>query len=210
MSDQVIYWRGCEEGVLAAYQQDQGSTNHCAKYAAVTAANLLLGTSFDGSSLISWLDNRLFKGSFRYTIFGNHNGSLIFQTANLVKLLGLLNGITFDVRVKRGKVPDLLNTLKDGWAVNLVSVTYFKGKEPLICRGHNNTSALATARCVGGHIMLLGAYDSGHHNLSGTCTPWGFQSSWASKDKLYWMSDEDFRRTWGQLSYFNMVTVSMV
>jgi len=207
MSEHVIYWRGWEEGDLAAYQQDQGNTNHCAKYAAATAANLLLGTSFDGSSLVSWVDNRLLKGSVRYTILGNHNGSLIFQTANLVKRMGLLNGITFQIRLKRGKVPDLINSLKDGGAVNLVSVTYFKGEEPLISRGHNNTSALAAARWVGGHIMLLGAFDTGHHNLAGICTPWGFQSSWASKDQLYWMSDEDFRRTWGRLSIFNMVTV---
>lgn len=210
MSEHVIYWRGWEEGVLAAYQQDQGSTNHCAKYAAATAANLLLGTSFDGRSLVSWLDDRLLKGSVRYTIFGNHNGSLIFQTANLVKRLGLLNGITFEARIKRGKVTDLLNALKDGGAICLVSVTYFKGEEPLISRGHNNNSALAAARWVGGHIMLLGAYDSGHHNMAGACTPWGFHSSWTSKDQLYWMGDEDFRRTWGRLSYFNMVTVKVV
>jgi len=207
MSDQVIYWRGWQEGVLATFQQDQGSTNHCAKYAAATAANLLLGTSLDGNSLVSWLDDRLLKGSGIYTIFGNHKGSLVFQTANLVKRLGLLNGITFDVRIKRGKVSDLLNTIKDGGAVNLVSVTYFKGQEPLISCGHNNTSALAATRWVGGHIMLLGAFDSGHHNLARTCTPWGFQSSWSSKDQLYWMSDEDFGRTWGRLSFFNMVTV---
>ena len=207
MSEHGIYWRGWEEGDLAAYQQDQGSTNHCAKYAAATAANLLLGTSFDGSSLVSWLDNRLLKGSVRYTIFGNHNGSLIFQTANLVKRMGLLNGITFEIGIKRGKVPDLINSLKDGGAVNLVSVTYFKGEEPLISRGHNNASSLAAARWVGGHIMLLSAYDTRHHNLAGISTPWGFQSSWASKDQLYWMSDEDFRRTWGRLSIFNMVTV---
>ena len=170
----------------------------------------MLGTSFDGSSLVAWLDDRLLKGSIRYTIFGNHNGSLIFQTANLVKRLGLLNGITFKVRIKRGKVPDLHNTLKDGGAVCLVSVTYFRGEEPLISRGNNSTSALAAPRWVGGHIMLLGAYDSGHYNMAGVCTPWGFQSSWASKDQLYWMSDEDFRRTWGRLSLFNMVTVRLV
>ena len=207
MPEQIIYWRGWEESALAAYQQDQGSSNHCAKYAAATAANLLLGTSYDGSSLVSWLDDRLLKGSFRYTIFGNHNGSLVFQTANLVKRMGLLNGITFEIGIKRGKVPDLINTLKDGGAVTLVSVTYFKGEEPLISRGHNNASSLAATRWVGGHIMLMSAYDTGHHNLAGISTPWGFQSSWASKDQLYWMSDEDFRRTWGRLSIFNMVTV---
>ncbi len=210
MSEQVVYWRGWEEADLASYQQDQGSTNHCAKYAAATAANLLLGTSYNGNSLVSWLDDRLLKGSIRYTVFGNHNGSLIFQTANLVKLLGNLNGINFKVRVKRGKVQDLIDTLKDGGAVNLVSVTYFKGEEPKISRGHSNSSALAAARWVSGHIMLLSAYDSRHRNQAGTSTPWGFQSSWASKDQLYWMRDEDFRRTWGRLSIFNMVTVRVV
>lgn len=207
MSELTIYWRGLEEGELASYQQDQGSTNHCAKYASATAANLLLGYSIGGDSLVSWLDKRLLRGSIRYTIFGNHNGSLVFQTANLVRLLGLLNGIVLEVRIKRGKVPDLLDSLKDGGAVSLVSVTYFKGEEPLISRGHNTTSALAAARWVGGHIMILSVFDPGHHNQDGIYTPWGFLSSWASKDQLYWMSDEDFRRTWGRLSYFNMVTV---
>jgi len=207
MSEYEIYWRGWEEGDLAAYQQDQGSTNHCAKYAVATAANLLLGTPFDGSSLVSWLDNRFLRGSGRYTIFGNNNGSFVFQTANLVKSLGLLYGVALEVRTKRGKVPDLLNALKDGGATCLVSVTYFKGAEPLISRGHNTINALAATRWVGGHIMILAAYDSEHHNLAGVCTPWGFLSSWASKDQMYWMSDEGFRHTWGRLSFFNMVTI---
>ena len=208
-SELAVYWRGWEEEKLAAYQQDQGSTNHCAKYASATAANLLSGTSFDGRSLVSWLEGRLLKGSARYTIFGNHNGSLVFQTANLVKRLGLLNGIPFEVRIKRGKVPDLLDALKDGGAISLVSVTYFKGEEPQICRGQNTASVLAAARWVGGHVMILSAYDPEHYNLAGVCTPWGFQSSWASKEHLYWMTDEDFQRTWGRLSFFNMVTVRM-
>ncbi len=210
MSELAIYWRGWEEDKLAAHQQDQGSTNHCAKFASASAANLLLGSSFDGGSLVSWLDDRLLRGSIRYTILGNHNGSLVFQTANLVKRLGLLNGIGLDVHIKRGKVPDLLGALKDGGAVNLISVTYFKGEEPLISRGHNNASALAAARWVGGHIMIVSAYDPGHCNLAGICTPWGFLSSWASKDQLYWMSDMDFQRTWGRLSFFNMVTVRVI
>ena len=210
MSELVIYWRDWEERKLAAYQQNQGSSNHCAKFASASAVNLLLGSSFDGSSLVSWLDNRLLRGSVRYTILGNHNGSLVFQTANLVRRLGLLNGIDLEVRIKRGKLPDLLDVLQDGATISLISVTYFKGEEPLISRGQNTAGVLAPARWVGGHIMILGAYDPGHQNLAGVCTPWGFLSSWASKDQLYWMSDEDFQRTWGRLSIFNMATVRLV
>ena len=209
MSEFAIYWRGWEEGKLAAYQQDQGSTNHCAKYASATAVNLLLGSSIEGSSLVTWLDGRLLKGSGRYTLFGNNNGSLVFQTANLVRRLGLLHGIPLQVRIKRGKVPDLIESLKDGGAINMVSITYFQGEEPLISRGQKTLNALAAARFVGGHIMILSAYDPGHYNLEGVRTPWGFQSSWASRKELYWMSKEDFCHTWGRLSLFNMVTVRL-
>ena len=210
MSELVIYWRDWEERKLAAYQQDQGSSNHCAKYASASAVNLLLGSSFDGSSLVSWLDNQFLRGSGKYTFLGNHNGSLVFQTANLVKRLGSLNGINLEVRIKRGKLPDLLDTLQDGATVSLVSVTYFKGEEPLISRGQNTDGVLAAARWVSGHIMIPSAHDPGHQNLAGVCTPWGFLSSWTSKDQLYWMNDEDFQRTWGRLSIFNMVTVRLV
>ena len=207
MSNLTIYWRGWQETRLAGYQQDQGSTNHCAKYASASAVNLLSGSSISGDSLVTQLENQFLRGSSRYTIIGNHNGSLVFQTANQLRLLGLLNGIKLDVRIKRGKVLDLLDILKDGGTICLISVTYFKGEKPLIARGNNTASALASARWVGGHIMVLGVYDPGHHNPDGICTPWGFLSSWASKDQLYWMTDEDFRRTWGRLSFFNLITV---
>ena len=210
MSELVIYWRDWEERKLAAFQQDQGSTNHCAKFASASAVNLLMGSSFKGSSLVSWLDNRFLRGSGKYTILGNHNGSLVFQTANLVKRLSMLNGIHLEVRMKRGKLPDLLDTRQDGSKVSLVSVTYFQGEEPLICQGQNTAGVLGAARWVGGHIMILSAHDPGHYNLAGICTPWGFLSSWTSKDQLYWMSNEDFQRTWGRLSIFNMVTVRLV
>jgi hypothetical protein len=209
MFDLTIYWRGWQETQLADYQQDQGSTNHCSKYASASAINLLLGSSINGDSLVNLLEKRILRGSFRYTIFGNHNGSLVFQTANQLRLLGLLNGIKLDVHIKRGKAPDLLGVLKDGGTVCLVSVTYFKGEEPGIARGQNTSSVLAASRWVGGHIMILSVYDPTHLNTSGVCTPWGFLSSWASKDQLYWMTDEDFLRTWGRLSVFNMITVRM-
>jgi hypothetical protein len=207
MADLTIYWRGWEESQLAGYQQDQGSSNHCAKYASATALNLLLGSSVRGDSLVAWLDNRLLKGSFLYTILGNHNGSLVFQTANQLRLLGFLNGIKLKVNCKRGTAGDLLEGLRDRTSIILVSVTYVKGKEPIIARGQNTTSTLASASWIGGHVMILSVYDPQHQNREGAFTPWGFLSSWGSKDQLYWMTDEDFNRTWGRLSIFNMITV---
>ncbi|NQS92354.1 MAG: hypothetical protein HQ574_08085 [Chloroflexi bacterium] len=209
MSEVTIYWRGWTESQLAAYQQNQGSTNHCAKYATATVYNLLYETDLSGDILVSWLNTRLLRGTFRYTIFGNQNGSLVFQTANLIRKLGQLQNNKPEVKCHRGNVETLQDSLRDGGALTLVSVTYLQGKEPVIARGINTASTLAASRWVGGHIMILGAYDHGHHNQEGTRTPWGFLSSWTSKDQLYWMTDEDFKRSWGRLSILNMVTVRM-
>ncbi len=202
-----VYWRGWTEGQLAGYQQDQGSTNHCAKYAAASALNMLYGTALLGNTLASWVENRPLKGTARYTIFGNHNGSLVYQTANLVRKLGHLQDLAPGVRCYRGTALSIQEMLKNGNSLNLVSVTYLQGKEPLITRGENTTSSLGPARLVGGHLMILGAYDQGHKNRAGASTPWGFISSWGNQEQLYWMTEEDFFRTWGRLSFFNMVTV---
>jgi len=209
MPNMTMYWRGWNESNLAAFQQDQGNSNHCAKFASASAVNLLTDSDFDGSSLVAWLENRLFRGSARYTIFGNNYGSLVFQTANQLRRIGSLSGLDLSIRIKRGKVPDLLEVLKDGAAACLVTVTYFQGEEPLIAKGQNTANALAATHWIGGHIMVLAAHDPGHQNLEGLSTPWGFLSSWGCKDQLYWMTDGDFRHTWGRLSLFNMVTVRM-
>ena len=66
---------------------------------------------------------------------------------------------------------------------------------------------VGVTRVVGGHLMILGAYEPQHNNTEGLSSPWGFLSSWAGKEHLYWMSESDFQRSWGRLSLFNMVTI---
>lgn len=203
-----LYWRGWSEAQLAAYQQDQGQSNHCAKYAAASALNLLYGTALSGASLVSWVNSRILRGTGRYTILGNHNGSLVYQTANLLREMARQHGLQPLIRTGFGTGPDLKSRLADGSRLTLVSVTYFQGEEPRIARGSSPESSLGGSQGLGGHLMILGAYDPDHRNRAGEATPWGFLSSWASRDKLYWMEEGDFHRTWGKLSFFNMITVS--
>ena len=207
MSDITIYWRGWTEKQLAFYQQNQGSTNHCGKYAAASALNLLYGTSLTGDSLVDWVNGRYLKGTPLYTIFGNNNGSFVFQAANLTHRLGQLNGLAPEVRNRRGTLQTLKENLQHGNSLSVVSVTYFQNNEPVIARGKNTSSSLGVTRVVGGHLMILGAYDPQHNNTEGLSSPWGFLSSWAGKEHLYWMSESDFQRSWGRLSLFNMVTI---
>lgn len=210
MSEPISYWRGWTENQLAEYQQDQGSTNHCAKFAAATALNLLYGVSLDGNSLVEWLNGRFFKGTMRYTIFGNNNGSLVYQTANLVRKLGQQNGFFPKVRSKIGREDTLKEIIKDGSSITIVSMSYIQDHEPVIAYGEKTTTSLGKTRWVGGHVMIFAAYDPGHRNEEGTITPWGFLSSWPAKDHLYWMTEDDFKRSWGRFSLFNMVTIKLV
>ena len=207
MPEGSTYWRDWPESQLASYQQDQGSSNHCAKYAAASALNLLYGTSLLGSSLVDWMDSRFLKGTGIYSILGNHNGSLVFQTANLIRRLAGQVGLMPDVRCGFGTHTDIRKQLKYDWSLTIVTVTYFQGSEPIIARGTNTISSLGPSPILGGHIMILGAYSPEHRNTSGESTPWGFISSWSNKEHIYWMTERDFIRTWGKLSFFNMITV---
>lgn len=208
MSQIPLYWRGWSEQQLAAYQQDQGTSNHCAKYAAASALNMLFGIVLTGSDLVEWVESRPMKGTGRYTILGNHYGSLVYQTANLVRELGRQAGLPIAVKSQARRVSDLLEALTEQNSLTLVTLTYFKGKEPVISRGENTISSLAPAGWVGGHILIPAAYDPEHHDQAGRGTPWGFLSSWGSKHLIYWMTDAEFASSWGRLSVFNTVTIS--
>ena len=208
MPEITSYWRGLAENQLASYQQDQGNTNHCAKFAAASTLNMLYSTSISGQVLVDWLNTRLLRGTLRYTILGNNHGSLNFQTANLIRQLGRLNQLYPKVKSRIYTSEKVKNTLKDNNTLSLVTVTYFKGREPNIAHDRKTTSALGNTSWVGGHVMILGAYDPAHQNDVGLPTPWGFISSWPGKDYLYWMTEEDFTHSWGRLSLFNTVTVT--
>lgn len=208
MPDTSSYWRGWSEEQLAAFQQNQGSSNHCAKYAAASGLNMLFGVVLEGGDLVGWVESRPLRGTGRYTIFGSNNGSLVFQTANLVRALGRQAGLPIRVECRSSRLPDLLESLRDPNLVTLVSLTYWRGREPVIARGENTASSLAPAGWIGGHILIPAAHDPGHRNRDGERTPWGFVSSWGAVGQLYWMKEGAFLRSWGRLSLLNTVAIT--
>ena len=207
-SQKKLYWRAWNEQQLAAYQGDQGSSNHCAKYAAASGLNMLFGVVLTGDDLVDWIQARPLKGTGNFTIFGNHNGSLVFQTANLVRELGRQAGLPIRVKNQRWQAPALQKALQQDNLLTLVTLTYFQGSKPIIARGQNATSALGPSGWIGGHILIPAAYDPDHCNQDNQSTPWGFLSSWGAVDQLYWMTEEEFDRSWGYLSLFNTVVIT--
>jgi hypothetical protein len=208
MTENTYYWRGWSEDQLAAYQGDQGASNHCAKYAAASVLNMLFGIVLTGDDLVDWVEARPLKGTGVYTIFGNNNGSLVYQTANLVRELGRQAGLPIQVKNRIYQAPDLLETLQQNNVLSLITLTYFTDQEPIIARGEKTTSSLKSVEWIGGHIMIPAAYDPDHCNTAGQITPWGFLSSWGARDQLYWMTDGEFNHSWGKLSLFNTVTIT--
>jgi len=206
----VLYWRGWTEEQLAGYQQDQGQTNHCAKYAAATALNLLYGTEISGDDIVAWLDEKLWDGTPRYTIFGDSFGSLVVQTAAIVQAAAQQHGLAPAVQVSRGQVSDLLESLRLENTIELISITYLKSNLPRVSYGSAMRNSLGKPSFFGGHLMLLGAYDPAHQDREGSSTPWGFLSSWMKNEHLYWMPEEDFRRSWGRYSPFRRVTIRIL
>lgn len=208
MMSETIYWRRWSEAQLAAYQGNQGTSNHCAKYAAASGLNMLFGIVLTGDDLVDWVGSRPLKGTGRYTIFGNHNGSLVYQTASLVRELGRQAGLPIQVTCRRNSVSHLIDNLRNDNALTLATLTYLKGDEPVIAKGKHISSSLAQAGWIGGHIMIPAVFDPGHHNQDGVSTPWGFLSSWGAADQLYWMEEKDFLSSWGRLSLYNTVTIT--
>ncbi len=202
------YWRGWPEELLASYQQNQGQTNHCAKYAAAAALNLLYGREITGGELVSWLEKKFLAGTPRYTLFGETFGSLMVQTAAIVHDAARLYGLSPSIRTSRGKAADLMASLEDGNKLELISITYLKRSLPRVSYGASAGNALGGPAFFGGHIMVLGACDPFHLDEEGQAAPWGFLSSWARHDHLYWMTDEDFLSSWGRFSPFRRVTVT--
>ncbi len=207
MNTQAFYWRGWDENQLADYQQNQGQTNHCAKYAAAAALNLLYGTSIQGGEIVAWLENRFLDGTPRFTILGNTFGSLVVQTSEIVRAAAALFNLSPKVSISRGSRDDLLTTLEYNDQVDIISITYLKHNVPRISYGTSLRRIIKKPKVFGGHMMVLGAYDPTHLDEMGQPTPWGFISSWSGDEYLYWMPEEDFLRSWGRYSPFRRVTV---
>lgn len=207
MNTRAFYWRGWDENQLADYQQNQGQTNHCAKYAAAAALNMLYGTSIQGGEIVAWLETRFLDGTPRYTVFGNTFGSLVVQTAEIVRAAAALFNLSPQVSISRGSREDLLTTLDHRNQVEIISITYLNHNVPRISYGTRLKRTIKKPNIFGGHIMVLGAYDPTHLDEMDQPIPWGFISSWSGHEYLYWMPEQDFLHSWGRYSPFRRVTV---
>ena len=93
--------------------------------------------------------------------------------------------------------PELLRlTAEADKVASLVTIYWWFGKSPAIYYKDQPTN-YNRPEGASGHTMLFAAYDP-EHKSGDISTPWGFINSWVDEGSgLFWMSDQDFRRTWG-------------
>lgn len=178
---------------LANLQQLQIG-NSCSFHAISTAIKLLLDIQMDPHLLAEEIDYLW----WRFKPMRTYPGWAVTpnQQKRIVNYLAESRGFPIEATFEHAPVERLWEVLNYAHAVPLVTILWLKNKAPGIYLGsspinHNNNQQ------ANAHTMLLAAFDAMHITYGVGETPWGFINSWRNGgENLFWMRDEDFRRTW--------------
>ena len=181
---------------LAQYQQSQGQSNNCALYTLTTLLNIRFGLDMHGADLAKSIDEHWAEKPFYYRVAPNW-ATLPGQSRRVIHKLAQER--QFQVRTELGCFSDAY--LRDILAYNPntypVMTFFWVGNGPKLIshQGSRPIEMHANGR-IGGHTMLLAAYDAGHTDQAGLVYPWGFINSWATGDvtDIFWMDEATWRR----------------
>ena len=188
------FLKSLPERELARFQSLQKG-NDCTLHAISAALELLTGLRLPPYQLVAEVNRLWWRGKL-YRVLPNWAVTPPMQ-ASIVNYLARTRGLPVRARLLH-TAPEILRNLPDDEnLVALVTIYWRRGRAPAIYRGataRNHNQSKSTA----GHTMLFAAYDPTHTTGAGISTPWGFINSWCDGGaRLYWMKDEDFRRSWG-------------
>ena len=182
------------ETELAKYQNRQLG-NTCAFHVISAGIRLLLNYTIDPIALSDEVNRLWWKGRFMRVV-PNWAVTPRMQV-RIVRHLARTRGLPINATFQKGD-PDMLpGLLADLTSVPIITLLWYKQQAPPIYLGDTSTNFNIT-QSVGGHSMLLAAYDPEHSAQGQFSTPWGFINPWMDNAaQLFWMRDEDFRRAWG-------------
>jgi hypothetical protein len=189
-----VMLKALPEADLARFQTLQQG-NDCALHSITSAIQLLTDKFYAPTDLIG-LANRLWWRGRLYRILPG-SGILPHMQMGLVNYL--IRRDNLPLRAKSLHLtPEILRNLPyDDELTALVTIYWLPKKTPGIYLGSTEYNYNGTAG-LSGHTMLFSAYDPNHTNGRIGLTPWGFINSWIQGGSdLFWMTDKDFRRTWG-------------
>lgn len=181
------------EPELAALQKLQVG-NSCSFHAISAAIKLLVDVQLDPHLLAEEIDYLW----WRFKPMRTYPGWAVTprQQKRIVNYLADSRALPLSAGFEHASVERLWEVLNYAHAVPLITLLWTKnhvpgiylGSSPINYNSNNQTNA---------HTMLLAAFDPTHITYGIGETPWGFVNSWRNGgEQLFWMQDEDFRRTW--------------
>lgn len=185
--------RSLSEKNLARFQSLQIG-NDCAIHALSAAIELLTEVRLDPQELIEEVNRIWWQGRF-YRLLPKQGITPPLQV-RLADYLAKTRDLPIQAELLHIN-PELLRlTAQSDKVASLVTIYWWFGKSPSIYYKDQPTN-YNRPEGASGHTMLFAAYDP-EHKSGEVLTPWGFINSWVSEGSgLFWMSDPDFRRSWG-------------
>jgi len=184
---------GKNENELAAYQVRQIG-NTCTFHAIAVALRLLLDYEIDPIALSDKVNDLWWRGRFM-RVAPNWAVTPRMQV-RIVRYLAEEKNLPISAFYTHGTVETLPVILSNPYAIPLITLLWIWRKAPSIYQGDSIKNYNGTAK-MGGHTMILAAYDPDHQAEDQFVTPWGFINPWLGNTKqLFWMRDDDFRRSW--------------
>ena len=190
---------------LASYQQSQGTSNNCVLHSIATVLNMQLGTQLSGTELAQKIDALWTRKPFLYRTYPGF-ATTPGQAKRIIILLAREYMFKVHMRLFRPNdlyLQDLLRFSKNTYPI--VTVLWITRVPTLLTHQGVTEIPMHAAAKIGGHTMLLAAYDPTVVDHAGVSHPWGFINSWAtgpSRD-IFWMSQD----TWTHLIKLNTLLV---
>lgn len=183
------------EAELAALQTRQEG-NTCSFHVIAAGVRLLLDVVIDPDELALEVNRLWWRGRFM-RVLPNWAVTPHMQV-RIVKYLARTRGLPLTASFSRGDPDTLPRVLRDPYSasVPIITLVWLWRQAPPIYYAHTAINFNRNPS-VGGHSMLLAAYDPDHWAGDEFSTPWGFINPWmADAAHLFWMRDADFRRSW--------------
>jgi hypothetical protein len=193
-SSQPAYLAGLPEKNLAQYQHNQVG-NTCTLHCIRAAIQILTGKKISAEELAEEVDALPFFTRLPYRWWKDGPVSPSQQVAIVRKMAEELN-LPLSARLTHPKPDDLITLIRQPDTVVQVTIGWIKQNAPAITLGDGTVSYTPNS-LINWHTMIIAAHDPTHRDIAGLVKPWGFINSWVNQgDKLFWISDADFIRSW--------------
>jgi len=199
---------GMSEKSLAEYQHVQVG-NTCALHCICTAFHILTGKIISPVDLAEELDALPFLRRLPYRWWKDGPVAPI-QQVSLIRYLARELTAPLSARLTHPTAIELITQIRQPGIVTLVTIGWLKGSSPVISLGEGTISYADNAH-TSWHTLIAAAYDPDHKDSTGNLKPWGFINSWVNQgNKLFWMSDPDFIKSWSFYTPFGGIRPAVI